>query len=144
MTRILKSIRSRKSKRLGRGVGSGKGGHTAGRGTKGQKARTSVGILFEGVKTKKSLLHRLPILRGKGKFLAKSKPYALDIKALSSHPAGEVTVKTLLENKIVRPRDTKSGVKIVGKGTLNKAFMVKLPVTGGAKETIVAAGGSIV
>lgn len=49
-------------------MGSGKGSHTVGRGQKGQKARGSVGVLFEGVKMKKSLLKRLPLMRGKGKF----------------------------------------------------------------------------
>ena len=55
-------------KRLGRGYGSGKGGHTSGGGQKGQKARGSVNILFEGYKVKKSFFKRLPLLRGKGKF----------------------------------------------------------------------------
>lgn len=61
------------AKRLGRGYGSGKGGHTCGRGQKGQKSRTKIHILFEGVKVKKSTLKKLPLLRGKGKFLAKKK-----------------------------------------------------------------------
>lgn len=60
-------------KRLGRGYGSGKGGHTSGRGQKGQKSRTKVHILFEGLKVKKSTLKKFPLLRGKGKFLAKPK-----------------------------------------------------------------------
>lgn len=64
----LEKVRSRPGKRLGRGYGSGKGGHTSGRGQKGQKARGSVNILFEGVKVKKSFFKRLPLLRGKGKF----------------------------------------------------------------------------
>ena len=56
-----------KRKRLGRGYGSGKGGHTVGRGQKGQKTRGKIGILFEGLKVKKSFIKRLPMLRGKGK-----------------------------------------------------------------------------
>ena len=40
------------AKRLGRGYGSGKGGHTSGRGQKGQKSRTNIHILFEGLKVK--------------------------------------------------------------------------------------------
>lgn len=62
------------AKRLGRGYGSGKGGHTSGRGQKGQKSRTKMHILFEGLKVKKSTLKKFPLLRGKGKFLAKPKP----------------------------------------------------------------------
>lgn len=61
-------------KRLGRGYGSGKGGHTSSRGQKGQKSRTKIHILFEGLKVKKSTLKKFPLLRGKGKFKAKAKP----------------------------------------------------------------------
>lgn len=64
----LPKVSLRPKKRLGRGIGSGKGGHTSGRGQKGQKSRGKIGILFEGVKVKKSLLKRLPLMRGKGKF----------------------------------------------------------------------------
>jgi len=67
----LPKIVQRSKKRVGRGVGSGKGSHTSGRGQKGQKSRNHVSVLFEGMKTKKSLLKRLPLLRGKGKFHTK-------------------------------------------------------------------------
>ena len=60
-------------KRLGRGYGSGKGGHTSSRGQKGQLSRTNVHVLFEGLKVKKSTIKKFPLLRGKGKFLAKPK-----------------------------------------------------------------------
>jgi len=60
-------------KRLGRGYGSGKGGHTSSRGQKGQKTRSKMHILFEGLKVKKSTLKKFPLLRGKGKFLPKPK-----------------------------------------------------------------------
>lgn len=68
--RLPKVITKRK-KILGRGIGSGKGGHTSSRGQKGQKSRGGVHILFEGMKTKKSLIKRLPFMRGKGKFKTK-------------------------------------------------------------------------
>ena len=64
----LKPTTVRGNKRLGRGYGSGKGGHTTNRGQKGQKARRSIHPAFMGTKNKKSLLQRLPLLRGKGKF----------------------------------------------------------------------------
>jgi len=67
MTNLPKVV-ERSKKRRGRGIGSGKGGHTSGRGEKGQKSRGSIGVLFEGMKMKKSLLKRLPLMRGKGKF----------------------------------------------------------------------------
>ncbi len=64
----LPKVVAKSKKRVGRGIGSGRGGHTSGRGQKGQKSRGNIGILFEGLKTKKSLLKRLPLMRGKGKF----------------------------------------------------------------------------
>lgn len=64
----LPKVVQRSKKRLGRGYGSGKGGHTSSRGQKGQGSRGKIGILFEGVKMKKSFLKRLPLARGKGKF----------------------------------------------------------------------------
>ncbi len=69
----LPKVKYKTKKRVGRGHGSGKGAHTVGRGQKGQKAREKVHILFEGLKVKKSLIKRLPKLRGKGKFKAKKK-----------------------------------------------------------------------
>lgn len=68
--KLPKVVQHRK-KRVGRGVGSGKGSHTAGRGQKGQKSMGDIYILFEGLKMKKSFLKRLPLQRGKGKFHAK-------------------------------------------------------------------------
>ena len=67
----LPKVTETKKKRVGRGVGSGKGSHTAGRGQKGQKSRGTIGVLFEGMKMRKSYLKRLPLMRGKGKFHAK-------------------------------------------------------------------------
>ncbi|MBI2590719.1 MAG: hypothetical protein HYW33_02435 [Candidatus Blackburnbacteria bacterium] len=63
----LPKIKYKNRKRLGRGYGSGKGGHTSSRGQKGQKVRGKIHPLFEGQKNKKSLIQRLPLLRGKGK-----------------------------------------------------------------------------
>src|SRR3989304_6489082 len=63
----LPKLTTRPKKRVGRGIGSGKGGHTSGRGTKGQKAREKVALAFEGTKIKKSFIKRLPLLRGRGK-----------------------------------------------------------------------------
>ena len=67
MAKMGKTV-TKRHKRVGRGYGSGRGGgHTAGRGQKGQKTRGKIGIMFEGVKVKKSLLIRLPVRRGKTK-----------------------------------------------------------------------------
>lgn len=67
----LPKIKTKEAKRVGRGIGSGKGGHTVGRGQKGQRTRGKINLLFEGTKVKKSLIQRLPMLRGKGRFKPK-------------------------------------------------------------------------
>ena len=67
----LPKVVTKSKKRVGRGMGSGKGSHTSGRGQKGQKSRGHIGVLFEGMKVRKSYFKRLPLLRGKGKFHAK-------------------------------------------------------------------------
>ena len=62
----LPPIITRKAKRLGRGYGSGKGGHTVGRGQKGQKSRTSIKWWFEGGQL--PFVRRFPFWRGKRRF----------------------------------------------------------------------------
>ena len=83
----LPRIITRPKKRVGRGIGSGKGGHTSSRGNKGQKAREDVPLLYEGTKTKKSLVKRIPLLRGKGKLKPNEKPVILHLGDLAGLPA---------------------------------------------------------
>ncbi len=141
---ILK-VKTRSKKRLGRGYGSGKGGHTSSRGQKGQKSRGSVGILFEGLKVRKSLLNRLPLMRGKGKFHAKAKPVIINLEVLNLLKDGAVvTIETLAKAGIVKESHAQTyGVKILGNGKLTKKLEVALPVSGSAAKKIIDAGGSI-
>ncbi|MBL7036408.1 mitochondrial large ribosomal subunit protein uL15m [Candidatus Microgenomates bacterium] len=134
------------AKRLGRGYGSGKGGHTAGRGQKGQKSRTKIHILFEGLKVKKSTLKRLPLLRGKGKLSANAKPIPVKINDLNKFKAGQkVNITSLVENNIVKASEAKKfGVKILSGGKLEKKLIVEVPVSKSAGEVIVKAGGKYV
>jgi len=106
---------AKSKKRVGRGMGSGKGSHTVGRGQKGQKSNTDIHILFEGLKMKKSFLKRLPLMRGKGKFHAKGKPVTLNLSDLESLPTGSVvTVELLVKSKLVDAKKAKAfGVKIL-------------------------------
>ena len=77
----LHPIVRRPKKRIGRGHGSGKV-KTSGRGTKGQKARDSVPLGFEGGQL--SLIKRLPLLRGKGRNASmKVKAFAVALTAFS-------------------------------------------------------------
>ena len=119
-------------KRLGRGYGSGKGGHTSSRGQKGQKTRSSIHVLFEGLKVKKSTLKKFPLLRGKGKFAAKLKQVTIDIKKLEGKykKSDKVTLESLVKKGLVTQSDsTKYGVKILGKSELKKDLIFEVPVS---------------
>ncbi|MDP3954784.1 MAG: 50S ribosomal protein L15 [bacterium] len=142
----LSKLKKRTKKRLGRGFGSGKGGHTSSRGQKGQKSRGGIGLSFEGTKIKKSLLKRLPLLRGRGRFKPKrSKPVIVNLKYLNLLPAGSVVdVEALIKNGIINLEAKAFGVKILGEGELDRELSVALPVSKSAQAKIEKAGGKIV
>ena len=136
----------KKQKRLGRGYGSGKGGHTAGRGQKGQKSRSKVRLLFEGTKMRKSFLQRMPMLRGKRKLKSfNEKPLVIKLKDLELLPANtRVTTETLIKAGIINLTKTRSlGVKILRGGKLTKKLIVALPVSAMAAKVIEKVGGKI-
>ena len=125
-------------KRKGRGIGTGNG-KTAGRGHKGQWARSGGGVRpgFEGGQM--PLMRRLP-KRGFNNIFAKD--YAvLYVSALNVFEDGaEVSFETLLAKGLVAKK--MDGVRILGKGELTKKLTVKAAgITATAKEKIEAAGG---
>lgn len=136
---------SKGKKRVGRGRGSGKGGHTVGRGQKGQKARGKIGILFEGIKVKKSLIKKLPLRRGKGKGRTGEKPVIVKLTYLNLLPAGsKVDLDLLVKEGIVRKEDAQElGVKILGDGEVKKKFIIGIPISNSAAKKIEAAGGKV-
>ena len=139
----LTKITKRRKKRLGQGHGSGRG-KTAGRGTKGQKARRNIPLTFEGGAL--TLIKRLPFMRGKGKNKSfKNGPIIVNVKVLNLLKKGTIVdVKSLIENKIVDSDYAKRhGVKILGDGELAVALIVKLPMSKGAAKKILAAGGIV-
>ena len=140
----LPKTTSPSKKRIGRGYGSGKGGHTTGRGTKGQKARSKIKSFFEGGRT--ALIHRLPLLRGKGNIRPGKKPIPVNVKYLNLLPENsKVTIKTLVKWKIVKEDEArKFGVKILGDGELKIPLEVHLPTSKKAREKIEKAGGKVV
>lgn len=142
----LPKITDRKKKRIGRGYGSGKGGHTVGRGAKGLKARGKVPLLFTGTKMRKSFVRRIPFLRGKGRFKPQSpKPEIVNVEELNNLRKGSVvTLDRLIEEGLVDKSAKKVGVKILGRGKLEKEMKVEVPVSKGAEEKIKKAGGEIV
>jgi len=139
----LTKTTSESKKRVGRGLGSGKGGHTSGRGQKGQKSRGKISPTFEGTKIKKSLLKRIPVLRGKGKFKThRRKPVTLDIKKLSQFSSkSTINLENLKKAKLVSRLAKR--VKIVGKSKLSVPLLVTLPTTKSARAMIEKAGGKI-
>lgn len=141
----LTKVVTKRKKTIGRGRGSGKGGHTVGRGQKGQKSRGDLNVLFEGLKMKKSLIKRLPLMRGMGRFKSSVKSMAVDVKRLDSLKDGSVlSLETLIKNKIVKANNAiKYGVKIVGKSKVTKKFKLELPASESAKQQIQKAGGTV-
>lgn len=141
----LPKTTTRSKKRAGRGFGSGKGGHTSGRGAKGQKARSKVHIWFEGGQL--PLIKRLPFQRGKSRFKSlKKEPLIVNLKYLNLLPKGtKVSIETLAKHGIVRLKDAqKSGVKILGDGQIKQALKVSLPTSKAAAKAIKKAGGSVI
>ena len=123
--------------RVGRGEGSK--GKTAGRGTKGTKARYQVPASFEGGQT--PLHMRLPKLRGfKNPFRVEFQVVNLDRLAALYPDGGEVTVDDLVAKGAVR-KDRP--VKVLGTGAVDQALQVTVHAfSASAKAKIEAAGGS--
>jgi large subunit ribosomal protein L15 len=126
-------------KRLGRGIGSGQG-KTAGKGHKGQNARSGGGVRlgFEGGQT--PLYRRLP-KRGFTNF-SRKEYVIVNLDALNRFVEGtEVTPELLIESGVVS--NEKAGIKVLAKGTLEKKLTVKAhKFSSAAKEAIEAAGGN--
>ncbi len=138
----LFSTTTRTMKRRGRGIGSGKGGHTSGRGQKGQKSRqgANVPLWFEGGQL--PLIKRLPMLRGKGLLKPLNKTVEVTLSELNALNLEEVTVDSL---KLARVIDKRAkNAKIIATGSLTRAVKVTgLRSSAKAKAAIEQAGGSI-
>jgi len=134
MIHTVPSITQHKAKRLGRGHGSGRG-KTAGRGTKGQKARGTIPPHFEGGQL--SVMKRLPYLRGKLRNKSRTaKPVILHVGSLADFPKGAtVTLEALKKHGIV---------KILSGGSLSTPLTVSIACSEGARKAIEKAGGKLV
>ena len=125
--------------RVGRGEG-GKRGKTAGRGTKGTKARYQVPAAFEGGQMPMHM--RLPKLRGF------TNPFRVEYQVVNLAKIGElfpeggdVTVEALVEKGAVRANRP---VKVLGSGDISVAVSVTADAfSASAKSKIEAAGGSV-
>jgi large subunit ribosomal protein L15 len=125
--------------RVGRGEASK--GKTAGRGTKGSKARTQVSPAFEGGQM--PLHRRLPKLKGFSNLPFKTTYQVVNLDRLSAlYPdGGEVTPDDLVTKGAVRPGEL---VKVLGQGEAGAALRVSAHrFSATAREKITAAGGSV-
>lgn len=125
-------------RRVGRGEG-GKGGKTAGRGTKGTHARNKVSAAFEGGQM--PLQMRLPKLKGfKNPFRVEYQVVNVGRLAELFPKGGEVGVDELVEAGAVRAGNL---VKVLGTGEVSVALNVTAHAfSGSAKSKLEAAGGS--
>ncbi|EIV05309.1 ribosomal protein L15 [Mycobacteroides abscessus subsp. bolletii 2B-0307] len=124
--------------RVGRGEGSK--GKTAGRGTKGTKARKNVPVTFEGGQM--PIHMRLPKLKGfKNRFRTEYQVVNVaDIERLFPE-GGDVTIEALVAKGAVRKNEL---VKVLGNGDLKVKVSVSAnKFSDSAREKITAAGGSI-
>lgn len=128
---------TRDRKRVGRGIG-GKGGKTAGRGTKGQGARNNIKPGFEGGQM--PLARRIPKLKGfKNPFRVEYVVVNLD--ALEQFEGDLVTPETLRAKGLVHKHGL---VKVLGRGELSRRVTVKAHAfSKSAEQAITAAGGSV-
>lgn len=143
MLNQLQKITTKGKRRLGLGHGSGRA-KTSGRGTKGQKARRTIALSFEGGAL--PLIKRMPFLRGKNR----NNPFEkgsviLNVGDLNGLAKGStVDMKSLVAAKLVKANEAKKkGIKILSDGELTVALTVKLPVSKAAQAKIEKAGGNV-
>lgn len=140
----LPTITTTKKKRLGLGHGSGRS-KTAGRGTKGQKARGKVPMYrYSGGSL--AFVKSLPMLRGKLRNNRwKPKPVIIKLVRLNILPKNSIIdIKTLVAHRLVSEKEAVAyGVKILGNGGITVALTVQVPISQAAAEKITQAGGVI-
>jgi large subunit ribosomal protein L15 len=146
----IKPAQSRKArKRVGRGLGSGKGRYS-GRGIKGQKARSGSHKMRAGFEGGQMPLHmRVGKQRGStskdampiGPFRTSSAP--VNVGSLDAFDDGaEVTPEALVEKGLLK--NTKVDVKLLGSGELKKKLTIRLhAISASAREKVESAGGTV-
>ena len=127
----------KRAKRVARGIG-GRGGKTAGRGMKGQRARNTGRVGFEGGQM--PLHQRIPKLKGfKNPFRVEYQ--AVNLDAIEASGLNEISPETLHAHGLV---GKKSLVKVLGRGEVTRAVTVQAHAfSASAEAAITAAGGSV-
>ncbi len=133
----------KKRKRVGRGISAGQG-KTAGRGTKGQGARSGGGTRLYHQGGNLPFFRRLPFMRGKGFTpINRIEYYQVNLEKLSQFAAkSEVNPETLKQASLLR--DLRKPVVILGRGEVKVALKVRVHrISASARAKIEAAGGHV-
>lgn len=139
LSQLIK-IKTKSKKRLGRGIGTGRG-KTGGRGTKGQKARGKIPITFTG---SLPLYKKLPLRRGLGNPKVTPKPKTITLSHLNIFPARSIVdIEQLAKMKIITEKEIMHGVKVLATGKIEKILTVKLKVSESARKKIEGKGGKV-
>lgn len=128
---------NRRRKRVGRGIG-GKGGKTAGRGTKGQTARGTIPARFEGGQM--PLHMRMPKLRGF------NNPFRVEYQAVNLDALDACGLDVLDPDSMLAAGLSHKGalVKVLGRGEITRAMTIRAHgFSKSAEAAITAAGGSV-
>jgi len=127
----------KRGKRVARGIG-GRGGKTAGRGMKGQKARSKIRVGFEGGQM--PYHQRIPKLKGfKNPFRVEYQ--AVNLDTIEESGLDEVTPESLYALGLV---GKKSLIKVLARGSIKRAIAVRVHALSAAAETaITSAGGTV-
>ncbi len=139
----LPQVNIKKKKRLGRGLGSGKGSKSGRGTTRHQKARESVPLHFEGGQGR--IVKKYPLLRGKGKNNSiNAKAFVIDLETLNKLAENSIVSReTLIKENIITNGNEKLPIKILANGQLKKKLIIKLPVSKKVKEAVEKLGGTI-
>ncbi len=141
LSNLVKSKNIRAAKRIGRGESSGKG-KTSGKGYKGQKARGSVRLGFEGGQL--PIIKRLPFKRGVGNNLAVNK-LTITLEQLKNYAAGEiVNAESLVKKGLIKKAAKHPVIKVVAKGEIDRPLKIHILATAKAKELIEKVKGEVI
>ena len=145
LTQLTKTT-SKPARRCGRGIGSGLGGHTSGRGQKGDKARGQTSLTFDGTKIKKNWIKRLPFLRGKNRLNNRKNIITFTLSQIDKWFAKDelVDLNSLSQKTKISFKRLNAQVKILATGEITKALNFKgVLVSESTLKKIIAAGGKI-
>jgi large subunit ribosomal protein L15 len=144
LSRLL-VINKNNIKRVGRGIGSGKGGHYSGRGGKGHTARTGgkTPLWFEGGQL--SFVRRFPWQRGKSRFNSLKKFQEVQLSKVVAAGLTEVNRETLLKAKLIEDiKVAKSSIRLIGAMKLTQKIQATgVEVSSTVRKSIEEAGGTV-